>query len=101
MNSSRVWVKIILISFAVLILLNLFLLTHALAQENEGKGKFSNVVSVEGKTGLSLIIANIYNDQRWLFALGGTLIMAALGLSFGQILEMVIKALGIKRPRKT
>jgi hypothetical protein len=101
MRSSRFLVKTLIISSAVLILLNLFLLTIAPAQEHESEGQFANVVSVEDKTGISLIIANIYNNERLIFALGGTLFMAAIGLSLGQILEMIIKAAGIKRPRKT
>jgi uncharacterized membrane protein YdjX (TVP38/TMEM64 family) len=101
MKSPRFSAKMLIIFAVVLVLLNLFLITMALAQENEGDGKFHNAVSVEGKTGISLVIANLYNNQRLLFALGGTLFMAAMGLSLGQILEMVIKALGIKRPRKS
>jgi hypothetical protein len=101
MKSSRILAETLIILAAVLILFNLCVITIASAQEHEAESKFTNVVSIEGKSGLNLIVANIYNDKRLMFALGGTLLMAIMGLSLGQIAEMVIKILGIKRPRKS
>ena len=59
-------------------------------------GTLEHVVSLEGKTGLSLLLAELYNDNRLLYALVVTATMALLGAVVAQITEFILKMIGIK-----
>ena len=79
--------------FSVLLLSSL----PAFASGGHGDtGQLEHVVSLEGKTGLNLMLAELYNEDRLLYALVVTVTMAVLGIVVGQITEMILKLLGIK-----
>ena len=59
-------------------------------------GTLEHVVSLEGKTGLSLLLAELYNDNRLLYALVVTATMAFLGAVVAQITEFVLKLIGLR-----
>lgn len=59
-------------------------------------GTLEHVVSLEGKTGLSLLLAELYNDNRLIYALVVTATMAFLGAIVAQLTEFVLKMMGIK-----
>jgi hypothetical protein len=63
---------------------------------HDEEGKLEHVVSLEGKTGINLLLAKWYNENRWLYALVVTGTMAVLGIVVGQITEVTLKLFGIK-----
>jgi len=73
------------------------LVTPVLAGGGHGEtGTLEHVVSLEGKSGLSLLLAELYNDNRLLYALVVTATMAFLGAVVAQVTEFVLKLAGIK-----
>ena len=58
--------------------------------------EIAQVISTEGKTGVSLFLINLYNDHRLLYALLVTATMAFLGMVVGQVTEMILRAFGIR-----
>jgi hypothetical protein len=77
-----------------------FCLHSAIAQEHEEDGKLEHVVATDNISGVSLLLANLYNNERLLYALAVTFMMATLGIIVGQATDFLLKVLGIKRPRK-
>ena len=63
---------------------------------HEDAGKLERVVPLEGKSGINLLLATWYNENRLLFALVTTATMAILGIVVGQITESVLKLVGVK-----
>jgi hypothetical protein len=63
---------------------------------HEDAGKLEHVVPLEGKTGISLLLAKWYNENRLLFALVTTAVMAVLGIVVGQVTESILKLIGVK-----
>ena len=61
--------------------------------------EISETVSTEGKTGVSLFIVNLYNDQRLLYSLLVTAGMALLGMVVGQATEIVLRLVGSRGGR--
>ena len=57
----------------------------------------SEIVSTDGKSGLSLFIADLYNDHRLAYAFLVTTTMAVLGMAVAQIADLVLRALGAQR----
>jgi hypothetical protein len=53
-------------------------------------------VELEGKTGFNLFLAETYNDNRPLYALLVTGIMAILGIAVAQITGLILKLAGVK-----
>ncbi|UCG52900.1 MAG: hypothetical protein JSW58_04910 [Candidatus Latescibacterota bacterium] len=63
---------------------------------HDEEGKLEHVVSLEGKSGVNLILARWYNENRVLYALVVTATMALLGIVVGQVTEWVLKLVGVK-----
>jgi len=64
-----------------------------------GVGKeeaFFKKVSTIGLTGAELILINLYNDQRFIFAVTVTLIMGLVGISIALLTDLFLKALGLE-----
>jgi len=73
------------------------LVTPVFAGGGHGEtGTLEHVVSLEDKTGLSLLLAELYNDNRLLYALVVTATMAFLGAVVAQITEFVLKLIGLR-----
>lgn len=53
-------------------------------------------VDLEGKSGFNLFLAKTYNDNRPIYALLVTAIMAILGIAVGQITGLVLRLAGIR-----
>lgn len=53
-------------------------------------------VELEGKSGFNLFLAKTYNDNRPVYALLVTAIMAILGIAVGQITGLVLRLLGVR-----
>jgi hypothetical protein len=53
-------------------------------------------VDLEGKSGFNLYLARTYNDNRPLYALLVTAIMAVLGIAVGQITGLVLRLIGVR-----
>jgi hypothetical protein len=62
----------------------------------EETGKLEHVVSLEGKTGASLLLAKWYNEDRLIYALVVTATMALLGIIVGQVTEFALRLLGVR-----
>lgn len=59
-------------------------------------GELEHVVSLEGKTGVNLLMAKWYNENRLLYAGVVTAVMAILGIVVGQITELALRLMGTK-----
>jgi hypothetical protein len=73
-------------------------ITPALAS-GEGHGdteELKHQVDLEGKTGFNLFLARTYNNNRLLYALVVTAVMAVLGIVVAQVTETVLKLIGVK-----
>jgi len=57
----------------------------------------SETVDTAGKSGVGLFLANLYNDQRLLYALLVTGTMAVLGMFVAQVADLVLRVLGAQR----
>jgi hypothetical protein len=68
----------------------------AIAGGDHEEGKLEHVVPLEGKTGINLLLATWYNENRLLFALVTTATMAVLGIVVGQVTESVLKLVGVR-----
>jgi len=86
----------ITILFLLAALLVLFYPTEVFADEHGESGELEHKVDLEGKSGLSLIIGRLYNDNRLLFALAVTATMAVMGVIIGQVTGFILRILGLK-----
>ncbi len=66
------------------------------AEGHEEAGDLEHKVDLENKSGINLIIAKLYNDNRLLFALAVTVTMAAVGIIIGQVTGVLLRLLGLK-----
>jgi ABC-type phosphate/phosphonate transport system permease subunit len=73
----------------------------AYADEHEDAGKLEHTVSTADKTGLSLFLADLYNDHRLLYALVVTATMAFLGMIVALVTDFILKLIGLRKSRKT
>jgi hypothetical protein len=67
-----------------------------LAGGDHDTGKLEHVVSLEGKSGLNLLMAKWYNENRLLYATVVTATMAVLGIVIGRVTEFALKLFGVK-----
>lgn len=58
--------------------------------------KLEHVVPLDGKSGISLLMARWYNENRLLYALVVTAAMALFGFLIGRATELVLKLIGLK-----
>ena len=72
------------------------LITLAIAGGGEETGKLEHTVSLEGKSGASLLLARWYNENRLVYALVVTATMAILGIVVGQITEFTLRLIGVR-----
>jgi hypothetical protein len=79
----------------VFIVLSCFSLAVA-GGDHGDSGSLDHKVPVEGKSGLNLWLAVLYNDNRFLFAVVVTFTMAALGMAVGYISNLALRRLGLK-----
>lgn len=86
----------ITILFILSAMLAFFYPANAFADEHGESGELQHKVDLEGKTGLSLIIGRLYNDNRLLFALAVTGTMAVMGVIIGQVTGFILRILGLK-----
>jgi len=66
------------------------------ADEHGDAGKLEHKVDLENQSGMNLIIAELYNDHRLLFALVATATMALVGIIIGHITGIILRLLGLK-----
>jgi hypothetical protein len=59
----------------------------------------AQVISTEGKSGVSLFLIDLYNDHRMLYALLVTAVMAVLGMVVATGTEIVLRTVGLKTGR--
>jgi hypothetical protein len=71
-------------------------ITVAIAGGGEDTGKLEHKVSLEGKTGVNLLLAKWYNENRLVYALVVTATMAVLGIVVGQITELTLRLIGVR-----
>jgi len=77
-------------------LLLLGLLAPVLAGEEHDGEKLEYVVPLEGKSGINLLMARWYNENRLLYALAVTVTMAAFGFLIGRATERALQLIGLK-----
>jgi hypothetical protein len=69
----------------------------ALASDGEEEtGKLDHVVTLEGKSGVNLLLARWYNENRLVYALVVTATMAVLGIVVGQVTEFGLRLIGVR-----
>ena len=61
------------------------------------EGKLEHVVTTDNKTGISLFLADLYNNHRFLYSLFVTMTMAILGMVVALVTEVGLKLLGVKK----
>jgi ABC-type phosphate/phosphonate transport system permease subunit len=73
----------------------------AFASEPAGKQEAALTTKVDTKnlSGVDLLIANLYNDDKVLYAIVVTMVMAVLGTSLAFLTDLVLKALGLEVSR--
>lgn len=97
MDKSAACVTIfITILFAAAILLVAFCPVDVFAGDHGESGELEHKVDLENQSGINLIIARLYNDNRLLFALAVTATMAVMGIIIGQIAGFLLRILGLK-----
>ncbi len=86
---------------AIMLIAGLFAagaITPALAS-GDGHGDTEELkyeVDLEGKTGFNLFLAETYNNNRLLYALVVTAVMAVMGTVVAQITELVLRLIGVR-----
>ena len=71
------------------------------ASEVSGKGEpaLKNRIDTKNLSGVDLLIANLYNDDRLMYAVVVTLVMATLGTTLAFLTDLVLKMLGVEVSR--
>ena len=88
------------LTFGSILLLCWLVLAGSAALAGGGHGEdaaISETVDTEGKTGVGLFLANLYNDHRLMYALLVTAVMAVLGMAVAQVTDVVLRAAGAQR----
>jgi hypothetical protein len=93
---SRLLVLLAVVIIISVILINVTALPAAAGEHDEG-GKLEHAVTTDGKTGVNLILAQLYNEHRLQYSLVVTLTMAILGIVVAQVTEWLLKLLGAKK----
>jgi ABC-type microcin C transport system permease subunit YejE len=68
----------------------------AFADGHEDASELEHKVDTENQSGINLLIATIYNENRLLFALVVTATMAVVGVIIGQIAGVFLRLVGLK-----
>jgi ABC-type phosphate/phosphonate transport system permease subunit len=78
----------------LLVMLVMFPASFFLGVEKEG---YLDVkVDVSQLSGISLWLVNLYNDERLIFAILVTLVMATVGMSIALFTDVLLKAFGLE-----
>ncbi len=93
---SRLLVLLAVIILGSVILINVTALPAA-AGEHDEEGELEHAVTTDGKTGINLILAQLYNEDRLMYSLVVTLTMAILGIVVAQVTEWLLKLVGAKK----
>lgn len=96
-KKAPIWGALFLIGlyFGLIIVATLYP-APAFAGGHEETGDLEHKVDLENKSGINLIIGQLYNDNRLLFALAVTVTMALVGIIIGQIAGVLLRLLGLK-----
>jgi hypothetical protein len=94
-NAEGLVKRIAAVALTVVIAWGIFTLAIA-GGGGEETGELKHVVSLEGKTGVNLLMAKWYNENRLLYALAVTATMAVLGIAVGQLTEFVLRIIGVR-----
>lgn len=96
-KKAPVWGALFLIGlyFGIIVVASLYP-APALAGGHEEAGDLEHKVNLENQSGINLIIGQLYNDNRLLFALAVTATMAVVGIIIGQIAGVLLRFLGLK-----
>jgi hypothetical protein len=78
----------------ILIVIMLFPLSFYLGVDNEGQ--LTRQVNTAKLTGIDQWLANIYNSQKFVFAIIVTTTMATVGILFALIADIILKVLGLE-----
>jgi ABC-type phosphate/phosphonate transport system permease subunit len=94
-SAARVTIFITIL-FAAAVFFAAFYPADVLAGDPGETGELQHKVDLDNQTGINLIIARLYNDNRLLFALAVTATMAIMGVIIGQITGFILRILGLK-----
>lgn len=72
---------------------------YAFPAAHKQDGSFENKVNTSNLSGIEYIIANIYNNNRLMYAIVVTAVMAILGTVMSYLTDLVLKALGLEVSR--
>ena len=53
-------------------------------------------VPLEGLGGLHLMFSRLYNENLWLYAVVCTVLMAAVGMAFAMVTDLILKSMGME-----
>jgi ABC-type Fe3+ transport system permease subunit len=83
------------IPIIMLLILVIMICLPVFAQEHEEGGKLEYRASTEGVSGFSLILVNLYNDHRLVYAVVSTLSMAILGGLIAVLVDFILARFGL------
>ena len=86
-----------LVFFVVLVISMAILIPTAAAVGHGDTGELEHKITTADKTGLNLLLAQLYNDHRLIYSLVVTLTMAFLGMVVALATELLLKLLGARK----
>jgi hypothetical protein len=86
---------IILLLILIFFMTCLPVLAIVFDQHEEESGEFEHRVSTEGLSGISLILVNLYNDHRLIYAIVTTISMAIFGGLIALSVDFILARFGL------
>ena len=81
--------------FMILLLSCLPVFAVVFDQHEEESGEFEHKVSTEGLSGINLLLVNLYNDQRLIYAILTTISMAIFGGFIALTVDFILARVGL------
>ena len=94
-SAARLTLLITILFYAAVFVVA-FYPVDVIAGDHGESGELEHKVDLDTQSGINLVIARLYNDNRLLFALAVTATMAVMGVIIGQITGFILRILGLK-----
>ncbi|MEP0829157.1 MAG: hypothetical protein HRF51_11605 [bacterium] len=100
MKTGFLW-KPMAILAVILASILLFPLILSAGDDHEEGGDLDYVVPTDNLSGLSLFLADLYNEHRLLYALIVTATMALLGILVALVTDYLLRLIGFRKVKKS
>jgi len=81
----------------VILIVSMIVVSPVVAGGHGDTGELEHKITTSDKSGINLLLAQLYNDHRLIYSLVVTLTMAILGIVVAQVTELLLKLLGAKK----